>query len=49
MKNVVIFQEGIVHTLQTHSVGNGIKSSDHGDGFTRNDPDGFGRGVNVII
>ncbi len=36
-EKVVIFQEGIVHTLQTHSVGNGIKIVIMGDGFTKED------------
>lgn len=36
-EKVVIFQEGIVHTLQTHSVGNGIKIVIMGDGFTKDD------------
>lgn len=36
-EKVVIFQEGIVHTLQTHSVGNGIKIVIMGDGFAKED------------
>ncbi len=36
-EKVVIFQEGIVHTLQTHSVGNRIKIVIMGDGFTKDD------------
>lgn len=36
-EKIVITQEGIVHTLQTHSVGNGIKIVIMGDGFTKDD------------
>jgi len=36
-EKIVITQEGIVHTLQTHTVGRGVKIVIMGDGYTRED------------
>lgn len=36
-EKIVVFQKGIVNTLQTHSVGKGIKIVIMGDGFTEED------------
>ena len=36
-RKIVVTQDGIVHTLQSHSSGNGIKLVIMGDGFTKED------------